>query len=294
MPHKIIGASHTRTPCNKFSTSAQDPFNIMEDLLVLRLPSFLRPPSHNTSDGTAPKHVHTCAEFCKRLVDALYHTHSRGTQSKGLVCFRSLDDAATPNTLFATDTRPFVQTLKRFTCGVHVLHGVSPTNVVDWELITCDRTKNTWILLELNSSFHPRQECAYHMYDLRPRSVAWMLSQAEAGPLQNALVSFNVDVRCDLINQEAKSWLPPTTQPKIQAIGKLGDVCSFYKHVNRYYSGAKDFATADTQNNYFSLEDAVPKKVPCSAYYRYHYSMPPCPCARLLQLRVIPCPFPTW
>ena len=113
------------------------------------------------------------------------------------------------------------------------------------------------------------------MYDLRPWSATWMLSRAEAGPLQNALVSFNVDVRCDLINQEAKSWLPPTTQPKVEAIGKLGDVRSFYKYVNRYYSGAKDFATADTQNSYFLFEDTVAKKAPCSAYYRYHYSLPP-------------------
>ena len=40
-----------------FSTSAQDPFTIMEDLLMLRLPLFLRPPSHNTWDEKAPKHV---------------------------------------------------------------------------------------------------------------------------------------------------------------------------------------------------------------------------------------------
>ena len=143
------------------------------------MPSFSpSPPSHNTWDEKEPKHVHMCAEFCKRLVDALYHTHSRGIQSKGLVCFRSSEDAATPNTRFATDTRPFVQTLKRFTCGVHVLHGVSPTEVVDGELITSDRTKNTWILLELNSSFDPREECAYHMYDLRPWSPTRMLSRA--------------------------------------------------------------------------------------------------------------------
>ena len=121
-----------------FSTSAQDPSNIMEDLLMLRLPFFLRPSSHNTSDEKAPKHSHRCAEFCKRVVDALYHTHSRSTTSKGLVCLRSFDDAATPNTLFATDTRPFVKTLKRFTCGVHVLHGVLRTKVGDGELITCD------------------------------------------------------------------------------------------------------------------------------------------------------------
>ena len=54
-----------------FSTSAQDPFNIMEDLLMLRLPFFLRPPSHNTWDQRAQKHVHTCVKFCKRL-----QTHS--------------------------------------------------------------------------------------------------------------------------------------------------------------------------------------------------------------------------
>ena len=252
-----------------YSPSAQDPFDIIEVFLMLPLPFFLRPPSHKTWHEKAPKHVRTCAEFCKRLVDPLYH-HSRGTQSKGFVCFRSFDHAATPNTLFATDTRPFVQTLNRFTCGVHVLHGVSPTKVVDWEPIKCNRTKNTWIVLELHSSFHPREERAHHTYDFRPRSAAWMLSQAEAGPLQNALVSFNVDVRCNLINQEAKSWLPPTPQPKVKAISKLGDVRSFYKNVNRYYSGAKDFATADTQNNYFPFEDGVAKKAPCCAYYRYH------------------------
>ena len=54
--------------------------------------------------------------------------------------------------------------------------------------------------------------------------VAWMLSRAEASPLQNALVCFNVHVRCDSINQEAKSWLPRTTQPKVKAIGELDDV----------------------------------------------------------------------
>ena len=113
------------------------------------------------------------------------------------------------------------------------------------------------------------------MYDFRPRSVAWMLPGAEAGPLQNALVSFNVDVRCDLINPEAKSWLPPTAQPKVKAIGELGDVRSFHKHVNGYYSRAKEFATADTQNNYFPFDDAVAKEAPCSAYYRCHYSLPP-------------------
>ena len=170
-----------------FPTSAEDPFNIMEDLLLLRLPFFLRPPSHNTPDEKLPKHVHTCAEFCKRLVDALHHTHSRGTQSRGLVCSRSFDDAGTPETPFPTDTRPFVQTPKRFTCGVHVLHGVSPTRVVDGQLITCDQTKNTWILLELNYSFHPREECAYHMYDFPPRSVARMLSETEPSPARKCI-----------------------------------------------------------------------------------------------------------
>ena len=155
-----------------FSSWAQDPFNIMEDLLMLHMPFFLHPPSHNTWDEKAPKHVHTCAEFCKRLVDALYHTHSKGTQFKALVCSGSFDDAATPTTLFATDKRPLFQTLKRCTCGVHVLHGVSPTKVVDGELMTCHRTKNTWILLELNTSFHPREERAYDMYGFRPWSVS--------------------------------------------------------------------------------------------------------------------------
>ena len=104
-----------------FSTSAQDPFNIMEAYLMLCLPFFLRPLSHNTWADKAPKHVHTCAEFYKHLVDALDHTHSRGTPSNHLVCFRSFDGTATPRTLFATHTTPFVQRVKRFTCGVHVL-----------------------------------------------------------------------------------------------------------------------------------------------------------------------------
>ena len=215
-----------------FPTSAQDPFDIIEELLMLRLPFYLRPPSHNTWDEKAPKHFHKCARFGKHLVDALYHTESAGTPSEGVLCFRSFDDVATPNTLFTTDTIPFFQKLKRFTCGVHVLHGVSQTKMIDGELITCDRTKNTSILLELNSSFHPRGACAYHMYDFPPRSVAWMFSPGEADPLQNALVCFNVEVRCDLRNQAAKSWLPQTTEPKVKAIGEPGDVRSFHRHVN--------------------------------------------------------------
>ena len=61
----------------------------------------------------------------------------------------------------------------------------------------------------------------------------------------------------------------------VEAIDELGDVRSFCKHLNRYYSGAKDFATADTQNIYFPIDDVFAKKAPCSAYYQYHYSLPP-------------------
>ena len=243
-----------------FSTLAHDPFNILDELLMLRLRFVLRPPSHNTRDEQAQKNVHICAEFCKYIVDTLYHTHSRGNQSKNLVCFRSFDDAATPNTLFAKDGRPSFQTLQRFTCGVHVPHKVSPTKVVDGELIKCHQTRTAWILLELSSSFYPREECTSHTYGFRPRSVALMLSREEASRLQNAFVSPNVDIRCNLITQEAKSWLPPTRQPQVKAIGELGDVRSFYKHVNRYYSRAKDCATAHKQNNHFSFEDTVAKK----------------------------------
>ena len=45
---------------------------------MLRLPFFLRQPTHNTWDDTPLKYVHTCAAFCKCLVDALYNVHSRG------------------------------------------------------------------------------------------------------------------------------------------------------------------------------------------------------------------------
>ena len=66
-----------------------------------------------------------------------------------------------------------------------------------------------------------------------------------------------------------------TAQPKVKAIGELGDALSFSKYVNLYYADAKDFATEDTQKNYFPFEVAVAKRAPFSAYYRYHYSLPP-------------------
>ena len=213
---------------------------------MLRLHFFLRPPTHNTWDDKSLKYVRTCAEFCKRLVDALHHVHSRGVTSKGFVCFRAIDDAVTPNTVFATDTRPFIQTLKRFASCVHVLYGVSPTKIINGELTTSSPSRRTWILLEPNSSYHPREECSSRAYDFRPRSVSWMLHQPSAGAFKDSLVSFNVDVRCELIHQASKSWTPPTSQPAIKGLREFRDVRSFYKYANRYFAGTKDFASADT------------------------------------------------
>ena len=96
-----------------------------------------------------------------------------------------------------------------------------------------------------------------------------------SGQPRNALDFFNIDVQCDWIKQKAQSWLTPIAQPKVKAFGELGDVGSFSKHGNRSHSGAKDFATADMQNNYFFFEDAVAIKAPYSAYQDYHYSLPP-------------------
>ena len=242
---------------------------------MLCLHFFLCSPTHNIWDNKSPKYVHTCAEICKRLVDALYHVHSGGVTSKGFVCFRAIEDAVTPDTVFASDTRPFIQTLKRFVSCVHVLVGVPPTKVVNGELTTRSPSRSTWILLELDSSHHPRKECFYRAYDFRPRSVSWMLHQTSAGAVQDSLVSFNVDVRCEHFHHESKSWTPPRSQPAMKRLGEFGDVCSFFKYLNRYFAGTRHFASADAQNNSFPFEDTIASKVPCSAYSCFTYSMLP-------------------
>ena len=191
------------------------------------------------------------------------------------MCFKAIDDPWSPNTVFATDRCPLIQTVKRFKAGVRVRCGVSPTKVVDGKLTISGQSRNTWILLELNSSDHPSEECCYRSHDFRPGSVSWMLKQTSAGALKDSLVSFNVDLRCSFIHQDAKCWTPSASQPVIKGLGEFGVVRSFYKYVNRYFAVTKDFVSADTQNYHFRFEDATARKAPCLAYFRYTYSMPP-------------------
>ena len=169
----------------------------------------------------------------------------------------------------------FLQVIKIFSACVHILLGVSPTKIVQGELTTCPPTRNAWILPELNSAFHPRDDSSYYLHDFCPGSMSWMVSQTSASSLQKSLGSFTFDVRCDYINQESKNWSPPSSQPTVTALADFGDVRSCYKYINRYFADTKDFASVDTGNNHYPFEDAIARKAPCSPYFRYNYSLPP-------------------
>ena len=96
-----------------------------------------------------------------------------------------------------------------------------------------------------------------------------------ARALKDSLVSLDLDVGSDFIRQEAKSWTPPAWPRTMKALGDFGDVRSFYKYVNRYFTGTKDSVSTDTQNDLFPFEEPIAQKARCPANFCYTYSMLP-------------------